>query len=502
MQNYFIIRLVVCTAIIITLMASPVRADAAVPVKKTPANSEQESIVEQDNNLFTETEALVEDLEAKSLEAKEKFALFRKSAGEERSMLGVQVLDIEAKIRKSLDKLISNINALDEKGIDTVQFFSIAKDKTKEQSDFIISEIKLINKLIDDVAKKREETKPADLFLLEQDINQGQSIVDKLIKALFENTKRMKLVGLDASKDLKYLKKELQELAKNLSTLIKLNDEKITQLKEGIEKAGESQSQDLQSELDALEEREAGLIASLRSTINLMEKLGLETSDYNLQLIRSVGQIDEALLDKKVIVGLLEQWITDAKNWLAENVSSFLAKAFTFVLILVLFKLLAKLSENLVRKAIASSKGTVSKLLQDFIQNMVSKLVMLIGVLVALAHVGVQIGPLLAGLGVAGFIIGFALQDTLSNFASGLMILFYRPYDVGDTIEAAGQRGTVHQMNLVSTTVFTFDNQRLIIPNNKIWGDIIRNVTAQESAAWILNLMSAMTQISNKLKIF
>jgi len=62
---------------------------------------------------------------------------------------------------------------------------------------------------------------------------------------------------------------------------------------------------------------------------------------------------------------------------------------------------------------------------------------MLIGVLVALAHMGVQIGPLLAGLGVAGFIVGFALQDTLSNFASGLMILLYKPYDVGDIIEAA-----------------------------------------------------------------
>lgn len=123
----------------------------------------------------------------------------------------------------------------------------------------------------------------------------------------------------------------------------------------------------------------------------------------------------------------------------------------------------------------------MSKLLQDFFENMISKLVMLIGVLIALAHIGVQIGPLLAGLGIAGFIIGFALQDTLSNFASCMMILLYRPYDVGDIIEAAGQRGTVHQMNLVSTTIFSFDNQRLIIPNNKIWGDIIKNVTSQET---------------------
>jgi small conductance mechanosensitive channel len=94
--------------------------------------------------------------------------------------------------------------------------------------------------------------------------------------------------------------------------------------------------------------------------------------------------------------------------------------------------------------------------------------------------VGVNVTALLAGLGIVGFIVGFALQDTLGNFAAGTMILIYRPFDVGDVIEAAGVYGTVHDMNLVSTTVLTFDNQSLVIPNNKIWGDVIRNVTAQK----------------------
>jgi small conductance mechanosensitive channel len=88
---------------------------------------------------------------------------------------------------------------------------------------------------------------------------------------------------------------------------------------------------------------------------------------------------------------------------------------------------------------------------------------------------------LLAGLGIAGFVIGFALQDTLSNFASGLMILVYRPYDVGDAIEAGGVIGSVSQMNLVSTMIMTFDNQLLVVPNNKIWGDVIRNITNQNT---------------------
>jgi small conductance mechanosensitive channel len=82
-------------------------------------------------------------------------------------------------------------------------------------------------------------------------------------------------------------------------------------------------------------------------------------------------------------------------------------------------------------------------------------------------------------LGIAGFIVGFALQDSLSNFASGMMILFYRPFDIGDTIEVIGARGKVSHMSLVNTTIRTFDNQSLIIPNNKVWQDVITNVTDQ-----------------------
>jgi small conductance mechanosensitive channel len=87
---------------------------------------------------------------------------------------------------------------------------------------------------------------------------------------------------------------------------------------------------------------------------------------------------------------------------------------------------------------------------------------------------------MLAGLGIAGFIVGFALQDTLGNFASGAMILIYRPFDVDDYVEITGASGLVKRMNLVSTTITTFDNQTLVVPNSKIWGDVIKNVTQQK----------------------
>ena len=104
---------------------------------------------------------------------------------------------------------------------------------------------------------------------------------------------------------------------------------------------------------------------------------------------------------------------------------------------------------------------------------------MFLGLLVALSQLGIQLGPVLAGLGIAGFIVGFALQDTLSNFAAGMMILVYRPFDVGDAVEAGGVMGTVKAMNLVSTTITTWDNQKMVVPNSKIWGDVIRNITAE-----------------------
>jgi small conductance mechanosensitive channel len=108
-------------------------------------------------------------------------------------------------------------------------------------------------------------------------------------------------------------------------------------------------------------------------------------------------------------------------------------------------------------------------------------LIFLIGLLFALSQLGISIGPLLAGLGIAGFIIGFALQDTLSNFASGLMILVYRPFDVGDFVDAGGVRGRVDRMSLVNTTFKTLDNQVIVVPNNLIWQQVITNLTAQRT---------------------
>jgi small conductance mechanosensitive channel len=124
---------------------------------------------------------------------------------------------------------------------------------------------------------------------------------------------------------------------------------------------------------------------------------------------------------------------------------------------------------------------TLSKLLQGFLAMVVYWLVIAFGLMVVLAALGVNITPLFALVGGASFIIAFAMQDTLGNLAAGLMIMINRPFDEGDYVTVAGVGGTVKNVSVVSTTVTTPDNQVIVIPNSKVWGDVITNVTASDT---------------------
>jgi len=181
-----------------------------------------------------------------------------------------------------------------------------------------------------------------------------------------------------------------------------------------------------------------------------------------------------------VAVSLVNRAIERVNTWFMGSGLKFFMKLLIFFGIIVVFVFVKRLAEKGLARILNASNLNLSKLAYDMILSSTSKVVMILGILIALSQLGISLGPLLAGLGVAGFIIGFALQDTLSNFASGIMILLYRPYDVGDLIDVGGVFGKAEKMNLVSTTILTLDNQVIVIPNNKIWGDVIKNITAQE----------------------
>jgi small conductance mechanosensitive channel len=121
-----------------------------------------------------------------------------------------------------------------------------------------------------------------------------------------------------------------------------------------------------------------------------------------------------------------------------------------------------------------------SALLTTFINNIIRRIVLFIGLITALSAIGVNVGALLALVGGSAFILGFALQDTLGNFAAGLMLLIYRPFDVGDAVDVGGVSGKVDKVSLVSTIIRTPDNKVVLVPNKQVWGQVITNSTASE----------------------
>jgi small conductance mechanosensitive channel len=218
---------------------------------------------------------------------------------------------------------------------------------------------------------------------------------------------------------------------------------------------------------------------ALRTVAALMKTQELDTSVFDSHLIAVTGEITTDILDTDVIKDLLLSAWETIVEWLDGNGASLIFSLMMFVVIVLITFKLAGIAQRLVSAGLHREQVKLSQLLQRMIISTTRGVVVAIGLLVALSQLGISLGPLLAGLGIAGFVIGFALQDTLSNFASGLMILFYRPFDVGDVIEAGGAFGRVSAMSLVNTTVLTLDHQTLVLPNNRIWGDVIKNLTAQ-----------------------
>ena len=154
---------------------------------------------------------------------------------------------------------------------------------------------------------------------------------------------------------------------------------------------------------------------------------------------------------------------------LARHVGKFLAYIAGFWLLSIVLS-------KLIGKAVAFSSGA-SQILRRFIVDSVRRITLFVGLLLGLAALEINITPLVALIGAAGFVIAFALQNTLSNFASGLMIMFYKPFDIGDFVESASVTGTVQSMTLVTTNMLTPDNKLLVVPNNELWGKVITNVT-------------------------
>jgi small conductance mechanosensitive channel len=431
-------------------------------------------VIADAEKLLTTTEKLRKEAGKLKIDA-------RNSTGEERILAFDQIVRKEDEIRKNLDQLIETVDNLKEQKLNTATLERRIVELVKDESAVIQKEIELIQSHLSDALAERDKATPEELIAVEQRIFKLNTILNDHTQALLDNCKRKDKLVLDSTSDYTYLDTLLQERAQTAAARVQLVLKQIDDVKQKMAKAGKGEQEKFELELTALNEKKTGTADNLSSLIDLMNERELDATEYSQILITATGEITSDIFDRKVAAGLIQKWFESSKEWLVQKGPGLIWKVLVFLLIIAAFKVLGSVVGRLVRKGLASSKLSISQLLREFFITFSEKAVIVLGILVALSQLGVQIGPLLAGLGVIGFIIGFALQETLSNFASGMMILLYRPFDVGDLIEAAGVFGRVSQLSLVSTTILTVDNQNLVVPNNKIWGDVIRNVTAHET---------------------
>ncbi len=257
-------------------------------------------------------------------------------------------------------------------------------------------------------------------------------------------------------------------------TLLQQNVQAASNTRLALVDAPEEQKADLRKQLADLVSAREGILARVNYVLADFEAKGGKPV-WQRNYLAAIGDTQEDEIEAKGWSGVILEWFTSEDGGIkwAKQIGF-------FQLILFAFRIVANIVGSIVRRSL-DAMGRTPELLRNFLANTTRNVIFFIGLVVALSQLGMDIGPMLAAIGGAGFVIGFALQSTLSNFAAGVMILLYRPYEIGDIVTVSGTTGKVKAMTLVSTTVITPDNQVIVVPNSNIWGDVITNVTGSST---------------------
>jgi len=168
-----------------------------------------------------------------------------------------------------------------------------------------------------------------------------------------------------------------------------------------------------------------------------------------------------------------------ALNWILPTLAQWGLRALGAVALFFVGRWIAGRVRALTQRA--SEKGKVDPTLAGFLSVAVYWAVLLFVIVAVLGIFGIPTASFVAILGAAGLAVGLAFQGTFSNFASGVMLLLFRPISVDDYVEVGGSAGTVRRIGIFSTALDTPDNVRIVVPNSEIFGATIRNYSVNET---------------------
>ena len=149
------------------------------------------------------------------------------------------------------------------------------------------------------------------------------------------------------------------------------------------------------------------------------------------------------------------------------------------IAILIIGRLITKIIVSAIKKILKRAK--VEETLRKFLSKIIQVMLMVVVTIAALEQLGVDTTSVLAVFAAAGLAIGLAFKDSLSNFAAGIMVILFKPFKLGDLVEAAGITGVVEQIGIFNTVMRTGDNREITVPNGHIYSGVITNFNARET---------------------
>ncbi|MDY7019986.1 MAG: mechanosensitive ion channel [Cyanobacteriota bacterium] len=276
-------------------------------------------------------------------------------------------------------------------------------------------------------------------------------------------------------------------------------DQKQDQLEEVTEQLQENAEADsdlknqLVSNVTELQAERTAIIDRFEIVLDEFEKKGGEINSYN-NYIQAVSGIEIDLQDTEGLAVRLIGWVKSEEGGLRWGMN--LGK---FVSIVVASIIVSQILSLIINRSLKQF-GNTSDIFRQFIVVLVRRGGVVVGCMIGLTALEVSLGPILALVGGASFVLAFALQSNLSNLASGLMLMIYKPFDTGDEVMVGDIWGYVDSITLANTTIKGWKSEIISIPNDMIWGSIIKNLTAGDTRKGSLTIRVPFTQSLPEVK--
>lgn len=352
--------------------------------------------------------------------------------------------------------------------------------------DSAIRAIELSQEKLQDVTPESEDFKT-----LEQELEGNQQKLKQAI-ALFKNETSTE--GENAPKSADQLK-ETNEISEksddvsddskvpaasdneiNLEDSVEEKKQQIDEITEVLEEDAQNTSelkQQLVVAVTELQEQQTAIIDRFEVVLSEYEYKGGDPESYE-NYIKAISSVNLNVQDTEGLGIRIVGWLKSEEGGI--RLLIIIGK---FIGVAVVVSIASYILSGVVKKTL-NQFDSVSNLLTDFIVITIKRGGIVLGVVLGLAVAGLNLGPLLALLGGISFILAFALQNNLGNFASGLMLMINKPFDVGDEVKIAGYWSYIYSIDLANTRLKKFDGSIVTLPNNSVWGGEIQNFTVSE----------------------